>query len=276
MYEQLFELERTGIQINYYTNQSECNPMHWHSAIELIYFLNGSGTIMAEGKDYPAVAGEFVIINPNQLHQFRCDRTSMYVVVHFSRGSMKNLVPDIEDYCFNSAKSRLQKEQLDAYFEVCEMLKKLPPLYILQPIGYRLKSQAIAMEVLFILLNDFAEKGMEYSQEREEILERLGEITEYIEQHYTETILLQDIAGRFYMSREYFSRFFKKNMGVTFSRYVNQIRLMHTYQGICNTQEGVMELAEKHGFTNYKLFNRMFHEIYGCSPCEIRKNTEKS
>lgn len=61
MYEQLFELERTGIQINYYTNQSECNPMHWHSAIELIYFLNGSGTIMAESKDYPAVAREFVI-----------------------------------------------------------------------------------------------------------------------------------------------------------------------------------------------------------------------
>lgn len=276
MYEQLFELERTGIQINYYTNQSECNPTHWHSAIELIYFLNGSGIIMVEGKDYSVIAGEFVIINANQLHQFRCERTSMYVVIHFSRSSMKNLVPDIEDYCFNSAKNQLQKEQLNAYLEVCEMLKKLPPLYALQPIGYRLQSQAIAMEVLFILLNNFAEKGMEYSQEREEILERLGEITEYIEQHYTETILLQDIADRFYMSREYFSRFFKKNMGVTFSRYVNQIRLMHIYQEICNTQEGIMELAEKHGFANYKLFNRMFHEIYGCSPREIRKNTEKS
>ena len=31
-----------------------------------------------------------------------------------------------------------------------------------------------------------------------------------------------------------------------------------------------MEIAEKHGFTNYKLFNRMFHEIYGCTPREIR------
>ena len=81
-----------------------------------------------------------MIINANQLHQFCCDKTSIYVVVHFSRGSMKNLVPDIEDYCFNSAKSRLQKEELDAYFEVCEMLKKLPLLYALQPSGYRLKS----------------------------------------------------------------------------------------------------------------------------------------
>ncbi len=31
---------------------------------------------------------------------------------------------------------------------------------------------------------------------------------------------------------------------------------MHIYQEICNTQTGILELAEKHGFTNYKLFNQ--------------------
>lgn len=60
-------------------------------------------------------------------------------------------------------------------------------------------------------------------------------------------------------------------MGVTFSRYVNQVRLMHIYDEICSSQTGIMELAERHGFTNYKLFNRMFHEIYGCAPREIRQ-----
>lgn len=107
--------------------------------------------------------------------------------------------------------------------------------------------------------------------EKNEILERLGEITEYIEIHHAETISLEDISSYFYLSREYFSRFFKKNMGVTFTHYLNQVRLMHIYQEICNTQTGIMELAEKHGFTNYKLFNKMFHEIYGCTPREVRK-----
>ena len=87
------------------------------------------------------------------------------------------------------------------------------------------------------------------------ILERLAEITAYIEEHHREKITLEDIASNFYLSREYFQPiFFRQNSGVTFSRYVNQVRLMHIYHDLCSTGEGVMELAEKHGFANYKHF----------------------
>lgn len=272
MYEPLFKLERTGVQIHYYTNRRKYNPVHWHSAIELIYILNGSGNIMIEGRDYPVVAGEFVVIDSNQIHEFRYEKTSMMVLIHFSRSSMKNFVPDLEKYHFHCAKGTLRKEQLSSYLEVCELLKLLPPLYVMQPVGYKLKSHAIAMEVFFNMLNQFSDKDETVQKaEKTEILERLGEITEYIELHHAEPISLENISSHFYLSREYFSRFFKKHMGVTFSRYVNQVRLMHIYQEICNTSEGIMELAEKHGFTNYKLFNKMFHEIYGCTPREVRQ-----
>ena len=39
-YEPLFELERTGVQMEYCTNSPIVYPVHWHSAIELIYILN--------------------------------------------------------------------------------------------------------------------------------------------------------------------------------------------------------------------------------------------
>lgn len=55
-------------------------------------------------------------------------------------------------------------------------------------------------------------------------------------------------------------------MRVTFIKYLNQVRLIHIYQDICNTTTGIMELGGLHGFTNYKLFNKMFHEIYGRAP----------
>ncbi len=272
IYEPLFKLERTGVQIQYYTNKGKYSPVHWHSAIELIYILNGTGTIMVEGHDYPVVAGEFVVIDSNQMHETRCANASMMVMIHFSRSSMKNFVPDLDEYRFSCVKGELYKEQLESYLQICEMLKGLPPMYVMQPTGYRLKSHAIAMEVFYELLNHFAAKeqsGM--PPEKADTLERLGEITEYIELHHCEQISLERIASHFYLSREYFSRFFKQNMGVTFSKYVNQVRLMHIYQDICNTNEPIMELAEKHGFTNYKLFNKMFHEIYGCTPREIRQ-----
>ena len=52
IYEPLFKLERTGVQIHYYTGKGKYNPVHWHSAIELIYVLNGNGSIMIDGKEY--------------------------------------------------------------------------------------------------------------------------------------------------------------------------------------------------------------------------------
>lgn len=127
------------------------------------------------------------------------------------------------------------------------------------------------------MLNTFGKKKVLVKKtEKNDILARLGEITDYIDLHHAEVITLEDIASHFYLSREYFSRFFRKNMGVTFTHYLNQVRLMHIYQDICNTQVGIMELTERHGFTNYKLFNKMFREIYGCTAREVRWDTRSS
>ena len=84
IYEPLFKLERTGVQIHYYTSVKKYNPVHWHSAIELIYILNGQGMIMIEGKYYPVVAGEFVVIDSNQLHEFRYMGASMSCLLYTS------------------------------------------------------------------------------------------------------------------------------------------------------------------------------------------------
>lgn len=271
-YEPLFKLERTGVQMEYYTSVPAAYPVHWHSAIELIYILNGNAKIMIEGKDYPVIAGEFVVIDSNQMHRFKYLRQSMMVIMHFSRSSMNNFVPLLEKYHFHCTKETLEKEQLESYLKVCDLLKELPPLHIVQPVGYQIKCHAVAMEVFFELLNHFAsqdESGQK--SEKSEILNRLEEITGYIEEHHAEQLSLEQIASHFFLSREYFSRFFKKNMGVTYTRYLNQVRLMHIYHDICNTDTGIMELGELHGFTNYKLFNKMFHEIYGCAPRDIRR-----
>lgn len=272
-YEPLFELERTGIQIKYHTNMPAAYPVHWHSAIELVYILNGNVGIMVDGMDYTLSAGEFAVIDSNRLHRMKYLRESMMIVIYFSRGSMKNFVPLLDKYCFLCIKESLAKEQEDSYLKVCGLLRGLAPLYIMQPVGYEIKSHAIAMEVFFELLNNVASQGGTIQKtEKAEGLERLEEITSYIEEHHARQLSLEQIASHFFLCREYFSRFFKKNMGVTFTRYLNQVRLMHIYQEVCSTDTGIMVLAEKHGFTNYKLFNKMFREVYGCTPREIRRS----
>ena len=47
-------------------------------------------------------------------------------------------------------------------------------------------------------------------------IERLGEICDFVEHHYKEEITLQDAADELGLNREYFCRFFAKNMGISF------------------------------------------------------------
>lgn len=83
------------------------------------------------------------------------------------------------------------------------------------------------MDILFQLLNFYAlpNKGKSFV-EKESLLERLTEITEYIDMHHAEELSLERIASYFFLSREYFSRFIKDKMGVNFLYYLNQPRLI--------------------------------------------------
>ena len=60
------------------------------------------------------------------------------------------------------------------------------------------------------------------------------------------------------MQPGYFCRFFKKCMGVTFLEYQNELRLSYIYRDLITTEDSVRDILERHGFTNYKLFRRMF------------------
>ena len=270
MYETLYRLEKTGIDIRYWTNKGQYTPPHWHTAIELIYVLNGTGSVIFDGKEHLTKAGDLLVVDSNKIHEMKCAEVSMMIIIQFSRKRMKNYVKDIDRFGLSCSRESAEHGKEKEYQSICGLLRQLPLLYVRQPVGYELKSQAVAMEILYELLNHFGEEDTGRTAEKEGALKRLGEITDYIEEHYRDPIPLEEIASHFYLNREYFSRFFKKNMGVSFSRYVNQVRLLHIYYDICNTEEGIMDLIEKHGFKNYKLFIKMFREIYGSTPREVR------
>lgn len=63
-------------------------------------------------------------------------------------------------------------------------------------------------------------------------------------------------------------------MGITFLEYQNEYRLSFIYRDLITTKDPVHVILERHGFTNYKLFRRMFLEHFGDTPTKIRKQRE--
>lgn len=106
--------------------------------------------------------------------------------------------------------------------------------------------------------------------------ERLQGIITYVEKHFRKPISLQAGANQLGLSKEYFCRFFKKNMGMSFLEYINEVRLTHIYHDLIYTDTPISILIEENGFTNQKLFNRLFKKLYGCTPSFIRTSTAVS
>ena len=87
-----------------------------------------------------------------------------------------------------------------------------------------------------------------------------------------EKITLDDMAAQTGFSREYFCRFFKQHMGITFLRYLNEVRISHAGRLLTTTDLPVSDVMSKSGFTNQTIFNRLFKELYDMTPRQSRSN----
>lgn len=272
IYEQIYDLDKTGISIHYRTSHGNYTPPHWHPALELHYILNGIGEMNFEGKKRTLVEGEVLLVDSNVVHHAQCSHITMELYIHISRDFLKKYVPDIELYHLECDRESLQKEQLKYYLRICELLKELPRAYITQEKGYEMHCESVVMEILYILVNHFSRAITKQENPQDvRVIERLNEIAEYVKLHYKEPASVDEIAAHFGLSKEYFCRFFKKHMGVTYTRHINLIRLVHIYEDILSTQDNIHEITDRHGFTNYKLFRKLFREIYDCQPSQLRK-----
>ena len=100
---------------------------------------------------------------------------------------------------------------------------------------------------------------------------RLRKILRYISRNFTGSISLSDLAEKMYTSSSTLSRFFKKQTGIYFADYVNQVRLRHAVQGLLYSDDSITKIAVDSGFSNLSVFNRLFKEAYGMPPNEYRK-----
>ena len=143
----------------------------------------------------------------------------------------------------------------------------------LQPDGAVLRFNSLLFEILFQLYHNFCtEAPKKDTVQHSRNLERLEPVLQYIASNYNRPISLEEISGVAILQPKYFCRFFKKCMGVTFLEYQNEIRLSKIYKDVTSTSDKISDILERHGFTNYKLFRRMFSERFHATPTEIRKH----
>lgn len=101
------------------------------------------------------------------------------------------------------------------------------------------------------------------------------EAKKYIEEHYQENLSLDILAGKVHMNAYYFSSFFKKNTGMNYKEYLNEVRLKHAVSLMLSSDKNVSEIANDVGFCDVRSFTKAFSKKYDDTPGNYKKRLVK-
>ncbi|NLJ31851.1 MAG: AraC family transcriptional regulator [Clostridiales bacterium] len=243
---------------------------HWHNSFEILYVLNGSLGVDLDNQCYLLRSGDFILIHPRRIHSTTCKYRNETIVLQIPYQLLQGNVPDLENILFSCVSSEVTAENMEAANRVRQLLKSLLSIDQKKADGYPLKINSLLFDLLFVLYRHFTIKGNRPQKENEKYLARLERITSYIRKNYKQDISLTAAAETVGLNPEYFSRFFKKYVGITYIEYLNTVRLEHCYNDIQNTGSSISEIIERNGFRNYRLFMKLFKKNYGCTPSQQR------
>ena len=243
---------------------------HWHEALEMDYLFRGSCQYMVNGREFLVSQDQFILINCRDIHCINFDFTTdepeiIGFTLLISEDFIRTLVPDIDQSIFENERIRENDRIRDLMLQIYRLHTQPQGEYT----GIAITSQ------ITMLIYELCSSGAKRERaiipiNSQKSVERLRGILQYVEEHYTENLVQEEMANRFHFSRVYFARFFKKYTGMTFTEYLTRYRLLMARELLLNTDLNMTEVAMHCGFSDSRRFIIAYKKHYGTTPYQHR------
>lgn len=111
----------------------------------------------------------------------------------------------------------------------------------------------------------------EYVDSHADLRHKLAGIHNFIEEHFSDDLSLEVIASRFYISKYYLTREYKKIYGKTIFQHIISLRISHGKQLLRFSDKSVEEIAQICGFNDQSYFAKQFRKYENMTCFEYRK-----
>lgn len=274
-----FNLQLTGHYHSY-------NELHYHPELELLYVIEGSGTMLTGNRVEPVNAGNLLLIGGNVPHLFRFEK-QQYLNPLLKHGPMEaplqlltlHFNPAIFGEQFLSLpENGYLRTVLNNAIQVQEFYGGLRN-NIVNMLYQLLKSAAHTRLLLLMQLLAAIAEGNEYHflnaglkpQAYNHIDEtRLTNIYLHTLNNFHRSITLKEIAATAYMVPNAFCRYFKQRTNKSYVDFLLEVRVNHACKLLRETDYSMVVVSYESGFTNLSNFNRYFKMLTGKSPLKMR------
>lgn len=113
-----------------------------------------------------------------------------------------------------------------------------------------------------------------------EIVEKLGilfdankfvtQVILYFSEHYRELFTVDDIADAHGYSKDYFSKLFKQNFGITFHEFHSRVKIGYAVELLRTGNYKAYEISDILGYASVDYFTKVFKEITGTTPSKYK------
>lgn len=263
---------------NSYIHEIGIDPYYkiWHASRRnmIMYMHTDGGSIVSTQQNYPIKKGGLCFIGGNHFHYTIPDDPPNYErsKLFLSPEALDNLLllfPKELDMPAVFNPNTLVYTQLDAgeqqYVEqILDNLQRYThSKHYLDPV---LKSGYIALLVC-LHKNQIQVKASSGDM--------IQKAVEYINQHISESISMDDICRQIHISKYHFCRHFKKTTGFTVMDYVLKTRIVAAKSMLTDTTLPVSEISSRCGFSSTSYFCRVFKEHTDLTPLQYRKDPNK-
>lgn len=245
--------------------QGDDGPMQASGNLRLFLVLGGELCIQCAGQESHLAADDLKIVNRNTSYTLR-GKTAQYVLFEIDDRAFRELFPH-KRYRFHCDSTLEINEN---YGLLRGLLRELLLICYEAREYQQAEIQQKTCEILIFLVNSFAQTSLEAGKG-----DRADQIIEYIDEHYQDTLSLQEISARFHMTPQYFSKYFRGQVGSTYYKYLNGVRMEHAVEAMLNTDESLIRIALDSGFPNAEAFHRCFKASFDTTPQNYRRRYQK-
>ena len=231
---------------------------HRHEYYELNLILSGNVRILLPGQSVETECCHLVLTPPDTPHYISCQPDRLYsrLYLSFSPSFVEHGLPEWENLRSLFGRQGRVVALSGSQRELCSE--------IIQHIGE--ETDPLRQRLLiYYLLAHVAEFSREGVVETLPVPYYIIEALSYIQTHYPEHIVAEELAKRLHVGRTTLMTGFKKHTGSTLAGYLAGIRLKHARR-MLEAGSGVQEAADACGFGDSGALIRSFKQAFGVTP----------
>ena len=267
--------------INQYDLANRKYEAHVHEGYELGTIIKGTGKFRYGECEYKLQPGDAYFLNCKTPHaHFPTDNSILkYIFVHIKPDSVESLAPrdkfpqiispflalnhmEIQPLIHNAEKIQaLLKQTIDCY-------------YSNDPFRY-FKSWSLIIESLIEFNRELSTNNMiKINPLINERIKTFKVIKDYLKKNYKDDISLPQISHKFNLSCSKVMKLFNENINSTPIKYLNHFRIDKSIVLLKTTSFTVEKIAYECGFKDISNFRRLFKNITGKCPSNIREESK--